>query len=214
MTHITVLGGTGYAGSAIVSEAAARGHDVVAVSRHAPSVPVAGAVYATGDVTDATFLKSLTCDTHVLVMALAPRQEMQGRVLEVAQTLIPLGLEAGIRIGVVGGAASLRTSEDGPELIKTDDFPEGFIAEAQEMIEVYTKLLGANESLDWFYVSPAAGFGAHNPGQRTGHYRLGGDVLLTDQQGNSDLSAADLAIAIVNEIESPQHRCVRFSVAY
>ena len=60
---------------------------------------------------------------------------------------------------------------------------------------------GAEEGLDWFFVSPAGGFGAFAPGERTGAYRVGGDVLLTDENGDSNLSGQDLAVALVDEIE-------------
>ena len=50
--------------------------------------------------------------------------------------------------------------------------------------------------------------------QATGRYRVGGDVLLTDADGNSNISGADYAKAFVGEIEQPTHRRQRFSVAY
>ncbi|WP_258932912.1 hypothetical protein [Nesterenkonia pannonica] len=73
----------------------------------------------------------------------------------------------------------------------------------------------SDEALDWFFVSPAAGFGAFNPGERRGTYRTDDSgVLLTDDEGRSDLSAADLAIALVDEVEAPRHHRTRFAVAY
>ena len=48
----------------------------------------------------------------------------------------------------------------------------------------------------------------------TGHFRLGGDVLLTDENGVSDISGADFALAFVDEIETPAHKGQRFTVAY
>ncbi|HJF51126.1 MAG TPA: NAD-dependent epimerase, partial [Brachybacterium paraconglomeratum] len=52
------------------------------------------------------------------------------------------------------------------------------------------------------------------PGERTGAYRIGGDVLLTDENGDSHLSGQYLAVALVDEIETPAHRRTRFTVAY
>ena len=43
---------------------------------------------------------------------------------------------------------------------------------------------------------------------------VGGDVLLTDGQGNSFIGGADFATEIVDEIERPAHRRARFTVAY
>ena len=63
-------------------------------------------------------------------------------------------------------------------------------------------------------MSPAAGFGSHAPGERTGHYRTGGDVLLSDADGNSAVSGVDYAIAFVDEIDKPAHHRERFTVAH
>ncbi len=72
----------------------------------------------------------------------------------------------------------------------------------------------APEGLDWFLVSPAAGFIGSTPGERTGHYRVGGDVLRTDAAGRSFISGADLAIAVLDEVDHPSHHRARFGVAY
>ncbi|GAA3290300.1 hypothetical protein GCM10020295_04320 [Streptomyces cinereospinus] len=63
-------------------------------------------------------------------------------------------------------------------------------------------------------LSPPQGFGHYAPGEPTGTFRLGGDVLLTDAEGKSHISGADFATAFVNEIERPAHRRERFTVAY
>jgi len=53
-----------------------------------------------------------------------------------------------------------------------------------------------------------------NPGERTGEYRDGGDVIVTDAEGESFISGADLAVAVLDEIESPKHPRGRFTVGY
>lgn len=214
MARITVLGGTGYAGSHIAQEGVARGHEVLAVSRTAPDSPVEGVSYVSGDVLDEGFLKDLAGKSEVIVMALSPRGDMQGKVSEVAEKLIPAASAAGVRLGVIGGAGALKVAEDGPRLIDTDGFPEEVKPESFEMLEVLEKLQASEESLDWFYIHPAAGFGSFNPGERRGTYRVGGEVLLTDRDGNSEISGADFALAILDEIEKPVHRRRRFSAAY
>jgi putative NADH-flavin reductase len=67
---------------------------------------------------------------------------------------------------------------------------------------------------EWFYVHPAGGFGAWAPGERTGEYRDGGEVLVVDQSGESFISGPDLAVAVVDEIEDPKHTGRRFTVGY
>ncbi|GGE67564.1 NAD(P)-dependent oxidoreductase [Nesterenkonia cremea] len=214
MARITVLGGTGYAGSHIAKEAAARGHDVLAVSRRAPEDPVEGVRYVIGDVLDEGFLKDLAAKSDLLMLALSPRGDMQGRVIEAARKLIPVAAEAGVRVGVIGGAGALRVSEGGPRLIDTEDFPEEIKPESFEMLDVLEALQTSEDSLDWFYIHPAAGFGSFHPGERRGAYRVGGEVLLSDREGKSEISGADFALAILDEIEKPVHRRRRFSAAY
>jgi putative NADH-flavin reductase len=75
-------------------------------------------------------------------------------------------------------------------------------------------LQAADTTVSWFYVSPPFGFGAHNPGTTTGTFRLGTDVLITDADGNADISGADFAMAIADEIEKPAHRQTRFTLGY
>jgi putative NADH-flavin reductase len=75
-------------------------------------------------------------------------------------------------------------------------------------------LQAAPRSLDWFYVSPAVEFGAWLPQRVTGQYRISDDVLLKDEAGESHISAADLALAVVDEIEQPRYHRRRFHVAH
>jgi putative NADH-flavin reductase len=79
---------------------------------------------------------------------------------------------------------------------------------------VLEALQAVDTTLDWFYVSLPFGFGAHNPGTKTGTFRLGTDVLISDAEGNADISGADFAIAFADEIENPAHRQARFTLGY
>ncbi len=81
-------------------------------------------------------------------------------------------------------------------------------------VTVLETLRATTSTADWFYVSPAANFGAHGLGERSGVFRVGGDVLLTDAQGESNIGGADFAIAFVDEIDRPTHHRERLSVAY
>lgn len=216
MARITLLGGTGYAGSNIVAAAAGAGHRVVSYSRTLPGSPLAGVDYRTGDVTDGALLASAVQDADVVVSALSPRGALAeaGVLRAVEATVAALAADAGTRFGVVGGAGSLLVAEGGPKLADTEGFPAAFKAEADEMAGVLDDLRAGDPSLDWFFVSPAASFGAWAPGEATGSYRIGGDVLLADANGNSEISGADFGAAVVAEIERPAHRRARFTVAY
>jgi putative NADH-flavin reductase len=82
------------------------------------------------------------------------------------------------------------------------------------MAQVLGDLQASPAGVDWFGVSPAAGFGAFAPGPTLGHYRLGLDVLVSDEAGRSYISAGDLALAVIDEVDHPAHRRQRFTAAY
>lgn len=216
MTRITVLGGTGYTGRHIAATAAAKGHDVTTWSRSAPAEPVEGATHRTGDLSDPAVVAAAVEGADVVVSAVSPRGELaeQGALRGILATAAQQAQERGVRLGVIGGAGSLHVAEGGPLLVDTPDFPEAFAQEARELTAVLQDLRASDEALDWFFLSPAAGFGAYAPGEATGSYRTGGDVLLADERGESFISGEDLALAVVDEIEQPAHPRARFTVAY
>ena len=213
MARITVIGGTGYAGASIVREAAARGHEVTAYSRNAPAEPVAGVRYEQGSVLDDEVRARAVERADVVVSALSPRGELTRELLSVDTRLAELAAAAGVRFGVVGGYSSLRPAPGAPRFAD-GDLPPEFAAEGRTMAAVADALLSAPEGLDWFYVSPAAQYGAFAPGEATGAYRLGGDVAIADADGKSVISGADFASAVVDEIDNPKHHRAHFSVAY
>lgn len=216
MSRIVILGGTGYAGGHIAAEAARRGHQVLAISRGAVAEPLEAVEYRTGDVREESVLAEALDGADVVVSALSPRGDMAD--LEafrgVEQAVARLAQDRGVRFGVIGGAGSLLVAEGGPKLVDTPDFPAEFAQEPRVLDAVLQDLRGSDEGLDWFFVSPAGGFGDFAPGEATGSYRVGGDVLLTDEEGNSFISGADLALAVVDELEKPVHHRARFTVAY
>jgi uncharacterized protein len=219
MTTIAIFGGTGYAGSAIRDEALKRGHQVISVSRNAPddAAAVAGLEYQQGSVHDAGVVDRVAAAADVVVVAIRFGPGGSGEGVKLADALPALaGATAahGARLGIVGGAASLLVAEGGPRLLDTPEFPDQFKPEAGSAAEALEALRADSTGADWFYVSPAAGFGSYNPGQPTGKYRVGGDILLTDAEGKSEISGADYALAFVDEIESPKHHRTRFTVAY
>lgn len=216
MARIIVLGGTGYAGGHIVAEAAGRGHDVIAVSRTAPASLPAGVTHRAVDLRETAQLGELVDGADVVIATVSPRGDLAepGALRGVYTALREVAAEKRVRLGVIGGAGSLQVAEGGPKLVDTPAFPEAFAAEARELDAVLEDLRDEGEELDWFFVSPAAMFNGMNPGEATGTYRVGGDVLMADENGNSELSGADLGLAIVDEVERPAHRRARFAVAY
>lgn len=214
MARISVIGGTGYAGSAVVREAARRGHEVTAVSRTSPDVPVPGVTYVAGSVLDAGVLQGAVDGADVVFEALSPRGDMAGKVEAVIDDLITLADKAGVRLGVLGGVSSVLVAPDGPRLFDVSDPAPEVLPEIQLGLDKLEAMKASPETLDWFYVSPAVEFGAWVPSTETGQYRVSDDVLLTGPDGKSEISAGDLALAVLDEIENPTHHRSRLHVAH
>jgi putative NADH-flavin reductase len=211
MTSIAIIGGTGYAGGHIAREAAGRGHEVTAVSRSEAEVP-AGVTHRAGSLADATLVEELAAGHDVLVVAVHASGEPDLRTA--LPTLVRAAREGDARLGFVGGAGSTLVTEGGPRLVDTPQFPAEYKGEALAHGEVLDALRQEDDGLRWFYVSPAAVFGAWAPGEATGSYRTSADVLLTDANGDSTIGGADFAKAFVDEIEAPRFENQRFHVAY
>ncbi|MDX2375947.1 NAD(P)H-binding protein [Microbacterium sp. LRZ72] len=214
MARIAVIGGTGYAGAHIVTEGVQRGHTVVSVARSLPAERAEHATYVEGTLLDVPSLVQELEGVDVVVISVPGRGDMLGNVRPAVAELVR-ELPARVRIGVVGGAGGTLIAPGGPRLIDTPEFAESAKPEASEAIGILDDLRGDDVGRDWFYIHPAGGFGAWNPGERTGTYRDGGDVLVVDDRGGeSYISGADFAIAVLDEIENPKHVRERFSVGY
>lgn len=200
---IVVLGASGHIGSEITKELAARGHAVTAVARKPEAIPAQDHVTAiAGDASDAATLAPLLRGADAVISALhfdVP-----------AQTLLAAVREANTpRLLVTGGAASLEVSP-GVRLIDTPEFPEAWKPFAVGGITFLDHLRGVTD-VDWTFFSPAA---LIEEGPRLGRYRTGGDQLVTDDKGESRISYADYAVAMVDELEKPKHSRARFTAAY
>jgi putative NADH-flavin reductase len=212
MSTIVVFGGTGYTGSNIVREAASRGHQVISVSRSQPQDRLEGVRYEVGAADEVA--PKVVPGSDAVVAALSPRGDMSGRLVGVYGRLAGLASRSGARYLQVGGFSSLRPAPDAPRFVD-GDVPEQFRDEAVEG-EATRVLLAENApaELDWVFISPAGAYGAWAPGERTGSYRVGGEVALFDAEGGSSISGADLAVAVVDEIESPAHHREHIGIAY
>lgn len=213
MATVTIIGAGGYAGSHIAEAAVQQDFEVRGFARGEVAQQLAGVNYERGSIQAAEDRKRMLAGSDAIVVAISPRGDMLGEVRASIQALANEAAAAGVRLGVIGGAGSLRVSEGGP-LVIDSGFPEEIKAEAAEMGAVLDDLRNSPADLDWFFVSPAGGFGAYNPGEYRGEYRVGGDVLLTDEHGNSDISGADFGMAIADELSTPAHHRARFTVAY
>jgi uncharacterized protein len=214
MTNVTIFGGTGYAGSYIAREAVKRGHAVVSYSRKPPDEPINGVRYVTGTILSDADRRAALDGAGVVVVALSPRGDMATQMRAGVAALAEDVAGAGVRLGVVGGAGSLLVADGGPQLVSTPDFPAEVRDEAITMGEILEDLRGTPDELDWFFISPPANFGSFVSVESRGRYRVGGDVLLVDENGQSEISGEDFAVAFVDEIEQPKHHRTRFTVGY
>jgi hypothetical protein len=200
---IVVLGASGRAGSEITREAAARGHAVTAIARQPDAIPALdGVTPVAGDASDAPALAPLLSGADAVISAL--HHDIP------AATLLQALRTAGVpRLLVTGGAGGLEVAP-GVRLIDTPEFPVEWKALSQRGIDFLDDLRRVSD-VDWTYFSPAA-FIEETP--RLGAFRTGADQLLTDDKGESRISFADYAIAMVDELEQPKHSRARFTAAY
>ncbi|WP_397451554.1 NAD(P)-dependent oxidoreductase [Pseudomonas sp. NA-150] len=204
MSNIAIIGATGRAGSQLLEEALRRGHSVTAIARDASSLAGrAGVVPKSLDVSDAKAYAQAVAG-HDVVISSTHFSTVS------AQTTIEPVKQAGVpRLLVVGGAGSLFVAP-GVRVIDTPNFPDEYKVEATAGA-AFLDVLRAEKSLNWTFLSPSALF---VEGERTGAFRLGKDDLLIDASGNSSISFADFAIAMLDEIERPAHPRQRFTVGY
>lgn len=214
MSRIVIFGGTGYSGGNIAREAVSRGHEVVSYSRNAPSEPIEGVEYRTGSMADPAVVDAAADGADQLVVALHAVDVDGAPMIERTPALVEAARRHGARLSFVGGAGSSLVAEGGPRLLDQPDFLDDWKPEATAHAEVLEALREAPEDLEWFYVSPAALYGSFAPGETTGAYRTGGDVLVTKEDGSSEISGTDLATAYVDEIESGAHPRQRFTVGH
>ncbi|GAA1753846.1 NAD(P)-dependent oxidoreductase [Kocuria aegyptia] len=216
MVNIAVLGATGTIGSRIVTEALERGHTVTAVLRDPAKLTDADPrlKVTTGDVLDPASVSAVAQGQDVVVSAVGGGDgpghlatiTLAARAL--VEGLRTLGEQAP-RLVVVGGAGSLHTP-DGGQVWDTPGLPEALLQIMHahgDALEYYRTVT----DVDWTNLSPAAQIA---PGERTGNYRTAAEELITNEAGDSAISAEDYAVAILDEIETPAHSRQRFAVAY
>jgi uncharacterized protein len=213
VSRIAVIGGTGYAGSAIAAEAAGRGHQVTVLSRSAPDVPIPDVEYVHGDAADEQVLSSVIDGSEVVVAALAPRGALTNSFRAVNRTIARRADAAGAALYVVGGFSSLRPAPGADRFVADlSAVPAELHGEIRAGAALIIEdLPAAPATLDWVFVSPALGFGAHVPGESTGRYRIGGEIAV--QPDGGEISAADYALGFLDLIEKGEHHREQVNLA-
>lgn len=205
---IAVVCANGKAGSLIVKEAAARGLDVTAVVRGENRSAAKNALIK--DLFELTREDLKPFDVIVDAFG-AWTADAVGGIPAAVRHLCGLIEGTDKRLIVVGGAGSLYVNPEHTACVADGpDFPDAFKPLAAAHDEALSFLRTQN-SVKWTYVSPAADFRAD--GERTGRYIPGGEELVLNDRGESVLSYADYAVALVDEITSGRHIGERISVA-
>jgi len=204
MSNITVIGGNGYTGSAVVAEARERGHSVTVVSRSATDDPIAGVTYVVGSALDGAVLDKAFEGADAVVVATSSRGGEAQAQPSLANLLIERAEATGVRLLVVGGYSSLRPAPGEQRFVEAG-VAEQYRAEAEAGHASFEALLGSPEQVNWTFFSPAAHYGSWIEGGPSGNYRLGGEVAILDESGSSFLHADDLADALLDIFESGDH---------
>lgn len=208
--NVVVYGATGNSGSEIVKELITRGHKVTAVARKVDSLKAEqGVTTKADDLSNVDAIAAIVKGADAVVSAYAPPQDDTDAIVSVTERQIAAVKKAGAgRLVVVGGAGLLEVAP-GVTLIKSGYLPAEYLPIAtshEKALEVLRK-----SDINWTYLSPGAYF---VPGPRTGKFRLGTKELVSDAKGESKISFADYAIALVDELEKPAHERASFSVGY
>jgi putative NADH-flavin reductase len=211
---LALIGASGFVGTAVLQEALNRGHQVSAIVRNPQKLPQHAALTAVaGDVYDAAALTRTLADHDAVIHAFNPgwgQANIRELFIQGTQAIYAAVKQAKVkRLLVVGGAGSLYVAPN-LQLLDTPDFPADY-KEGAEGARQALNLIQDETTLDWSFISPPA---LLQPGERTGQFRIGGDQLLMNGAAPASISVADLAVAIIDELEQPQHIRQRFTVGY
>ncbi len=202
---IAIIGATGNAGSLILNETLSRDLAVTAIVRHPEKLKVKVPILVK-DLFELT--KKDVAFFDVVIDAFRPpngQEELHQTSLKHLSTILQ-GTDT--RLIVVGGASSLFIDEK-HRMIDVSDPKAVYYPTAYNMYQAFMDLRAAQQ-LNWTYISPAANFVPN--GARTGHYQISDDHLQKNDEGKSEISMADYAIAVIDEVIEPRHLNQHFSV--
>lgn len=215
MKKVAVIGATGFVGSQVVKELADRGYDVVAIARDSSRVQQGEHIQPVSlDVSDERLTDVLTGADAVISAFNAgwTNPNLYEDYLAGARSIQRAVEASGVkRFIVVGGAGSLFV--DGQQLVDDPSFPKEIKGGALAVRD-YLNELKDQDQLDWTFFSPAIEMNPNNAGVRTGVYRTGTENPVFDQNGRSNLSVGDVAVALVDELENEKFIKQRFTAGY
>ena len=218
--QVALIGATGFVGAALLDELLQRGHSVRALVRDAAKLPARpGLTVVQADVQDAQQVQRAVAGADAVLSAYNAgwaNPNIYDDFMRGSRAIVQGLQAAGVpRDLVVGGAGSLYVN--GQQVVDSPDFPAAIKPGALAARDMLTELQ-ANTQLDWTLLSPPIGFHGGSAAAalgRTGHYRTGADAPLMQADGQpGDISAEDLALALVDALEQHLHSRARFTVAH
>lgn len=205
--NIAIIAANGKAGQLIVKEAVNRNLDVTAIAR-SDNKSVA-TKFLQKDLFALTKADLQNFDVVIDAFGVFIPEKLNQHS-ESLQHLADILSGTDTRLLVVGGAGSLYLNKEHTlQLIDAPDFPNEYKPAASHMQQSLSELR-KRDDVNWTYISPAADFQAD--GKRTGSYILSGEEFTTNDKGESIISYADYAIAVVDEAIHGKHIKQRISV--
>ena len=203
---IAVIGANGKAGRLIVKEALSRNLDVTAITRSENKSDATKSLQK-----DLFSLKYEDLkDFDVIINAFGTSPANAPQHITSLMHLCDILSGKNNRLLIIGGAGSLYTNpEHTKKVIDAPDFPDAFKPTAGNMSKSLDELR-KRDDVKWTYISPAATFKAD--GARTGKYVLAGEEFTVNAKGESIISYADYAIAMIDEAVKGNHIQQRISV--
>lgn len=209
MKKVAILCAAGRVGKLLVNEAVSRGYDVTGFVRGNDTVENKQAKTIVKDLFDLTREDLIGFDVVIDAFGAWTAETLPLHKTSLKHLCDVLS-GTSVRLLVVGGAGSLYVNpEHTLQVMQLDSFPDVFKPLASNMGEALAELRTRNDVL-WTYLSPAGNFVAD--GKRTGKYLLGGEEYFVNQKGVSEISYADYAIAMIDEIKNANNIQKRFSV--
>jgi putative NADH-flavin reductase len=214
---IVLLAATGQAGRSVLSELLSRGHQVTAVARSPGKLPPSINTIR-DDLSNADRIAEIIAGADAVISAFGPSKNDARFFSDVSYTdqlldvtiraITAVRMTAVSRLIVVGGVGSLWYSP-GLTVLESGHWPDNLAPIATSHMKTLAALKASD--INWTYFSPPM---LIEPGVRTGVFRLGGDDLMVDADGMSWVSFEDYAMALVDELETPQQEKSRFTIGY
>ena len=211
--NILIFGAGGDVGSRTVTEALYRGHSVSAVVRRESQIQTlpAGVTPILADIDENTDLSAHMQGQDVIISALRPREGSEGLLVPLTQQVLNNAQKSNARLIVVGGAARLKLPGKTTTVLSEPCFLPANSVEIAKACMIQSQLFKTDDTVDWAHICPPAML---VPGARTGTYRTGSDTLIVDEEGVSQISMEDFAVALIDEAETARHSRKIFTVAY